>query len=620
MEGHVEWTMAAPLWQLTGDPQDAANRQQFRTPTILRFASDSFMPEFLNLLNTEPERLNEFVAAPETWSSPPNEPAAPVGKSGMALVLFRARNAAIRKLQSRGSRVLGSLPTTVPGKVLKLYQPAHGRFYLLATCLVCRVLGLPDRRIDAGVQERATFVMRLLQPRPGADPQNPDPRQCDEFALVNGAWQAPTDPATLVPGEEQRPLSPAAYTADDQRSRRLLVGLVPVGDRERLLQAVQPNPTGAPPAPVAIDARQMLLKTQVIYPLKTQEDIASKAVADATNQTPQPPTGDQAKAMVAIANNRIQTVSYYVLLDLMKFFAANFQDLAAVIASGGSASGLPAAEQAIWKLLSQTSDSGASLLQSLNSASAAESKLEAVTTTYQPGDPGWPSFQFQFYRVTYIDGPGGTLGTTTYAAAQDRAALEQVIVAALPATNPNPPLPSRSVAQANANPQQPVWFTMRCVLERPNCGVLTPPLVSEPTVAFQMAAYFDPDAPSRPIRIGLPVDTTPAGLRKFDKNTAFVMSDTLCGQVSKMSGMSFADLIMSVLPFPLHQDLNTGDMKPCSDGGTSWGMVCSFSIPIITIVALILLIIFVKLLDIIFFWMPFFQICLPLPKFSAKES
>ena len=134
-----------------------------------------------------------------------------------------------------------------------------------------------------------------------------------------------------------------------------------------------------------------------------------------------------------------------------------------------------------------------------------------------------------------------------------------------------------------------------------------------------MAAYFDPDAPSRPIRIGLPVDTSPAGLRKFDKNTAFVMSDVLCGQVSKMSGTSFGDLIRSVLPFPLHQDLNTGDMQPCG-GGAGWGMVCSFSIPIITIVALILLIIFVKLLDIVFFWMPFFQICLPLPNFSAKES
>jgi hypothetical protein len=134
-----------------------------------------------------------------------------------------------------------------------------------------------------------------------------------------------------------------------------------------------------------------------------------------------------------------------------------------------------------------------------------------------------------------------------------------------------------------------------------------------------MAAYFDPDAPARPIRIGLPIDTTPAGLRKFDKNTAFVMSDTLCGQVNKMSGMSFADLIMSVLPFPFHKGLDAGGGTPCGQGGDAWGMVCSFSIPIITIVALILLLIFVKLLDIIFFWMPFFQICLPLPKFSAKD-
>jgi hypothetical protein len=614
MEGHLEWTMAAPLWQFTGDPQNAEDRRQFRTPTILRFATDSFMPDFLNLLNTEPQRLNEFVAAPETWSSPPKEPAQPETKSGLALVLFRARNAAVRKLEARGGRVLGQLPGTVPGRVLKLYQPSHGRFYLIATCLVCRVLGLPDRRIDVGAQEKVSFVIRLLQPHAGADPQNPDPRQCDEFALVNGAWQALSDPATLSAGEEQKPLAPAAYVADDQRNRRLLVGLVPVGDRERLLQATQPNPAGAPPAAPLLDARQMLLKTQVIYPLKTLGDIATKAVSDATNSYPQPPTGDQANAMVAVANSRIQAVSFYVLLDLGKFFAANLPNVAAAVVAG-SPSNLSTAEQAVWNTLLQTRDSGITLVQALQLASANESKLEAATTTYQPGDPGWPSFQFQFYRVTYIAGPGGQLGSTSSSSALDRGALEQLIVAALPATSPNPPLPARAVAQASANPQQPVWFTMRCVLERPNCGALTAPLVSEATNAFQMAAYFDPDAPSRPIRIGLPVDTTPAGLRKFDKNTAFVMSDVLCGQVSKMSGISFGDLIMSVLPWPLHKDLPTADMKPCPGG-----MVCSLSIPIITIVALILLIIFVILLDIIFFWMPFFQICLPLPKFSAKES
>jgi hypothetical protein len=619
--------MAAPLWPLTGDPQSADDRRRFRTPTILRFASDSFMDDFTNLLNTDPHRLSQYVAMPETWSSPPSEPVMPVAKSGLALVLQRARQAAVRKLQDRGTRVIGQLPSVTPGKVLKLFQPAHGRFYLVATCLVCRMLGLPDRRIDAGTQERATFVLRLLQPDADADPQNPDPRDCDEFALVNGAWQAIANRESFVAGEEQRPLSPAAYQEDDQRRRRLLVGMVPVGDRERLLQAAQPNPGGQPSVPTlplpplmegppAISANgtlQMLLKTQVISPMRSLEQIAGdadRAVTDTSVGTL--PDSGQAAKILAVANNRIQTISFYILLDLAKYFEANIPNLLKVIQGTVSPSTLSAAEQAVWNTLSGTKDSGTSLATALRQAYAAATTLEGLKTAYSPGSADWPSFQFQFYRPLN-SGPGLTPPL-------DRPSFEKQIVQALPEKSPNPPMPTRSTAQAYSNPQTPVWFTIRCVLERPNCGNLTPPLVSDPSVAFQLAAFFDPDAPSRPIRIGLPIDTTPAGLRKFDKNTAFVMSDTLCGQVSKMSSISFADLIMSVLPFPLHQDLPPGDMKPCGSGQTAFGMVCSFSIPIITIVALILLIIFVKLLDIVFFWMPFFQICLPLPKFSAKES
>jgi hypothetical protein len=627
MEGHVEWTMAAPLWQFAGDPQNSLNRQQFRTPTILRFATDSFMEEFLNLLNTEPQRLNEFVAAPESWSTPPTEPAPPPSASGMALVLFRARNAAVRKLQARGGQVLGQLPTTVPGKVLKLYQPVHGRFYLVATCLVCRMLGLPDRRIDAGVQERATFVMRLLQPHADADPQNPDPGQCDEFALVNGAWVTASAPATLVAGEEQHPLSPAAYTADDQRSRRLLVGLVPVGDRERLLQAVQPNPAGQPALPPVIDARQMLLKSQVLGPLSNLEQLAQTIQAAALPDPAFPLTNDQETARQAAVpvilqrgNNQLQQMSWYVLLDLARYLQANLDGSLWQAIQSKDGSNLSSTLKPIWNTLSGATYSGLSMLDALQKTFDAADTLEGMKTTYPTpdGTTQWPSFSFQFYQVSTAQ----IQTVIGFSNKNDRATFEQLIVNALPPPPANP-LPPRSVAQANANPQRRVWFSMRCVLERPNCGALTPPLVSEPTVAFELSPYFDPEAPSRPIRIGLPIDTTPAGLRKFDRNTAFVMSDTLCGQVNKMSGMSFADLVLSVLPFPFHKDMGGGGGKPCDDGGSppiSAGLVCSFSIPIITIVALILLIIFVKLLDIIFFWMPFFQICLPLPKFSAKDA
>jgi hypothetical protein len=193
-EAHIEWTMPAPLWRLTGDPSLDAERLKFRTPVILRFTTDTFMDDFHNLLSTEPHRLNEFVAVPETWSSPPGEPAASPQKSGLALILFRARNRAVARLQARGSQVIGAASHAASNDnriVFKLFQPVHQRYYLVTTCLVCRVLGLPDRKINAGAQEKANFVLRLLQPHHLADPKAPDPSQCDEFALVNGTWPLP---------------------------------------------------------------------------------------------------------------------------------------------------------------------------------------------------------------------------------------------------------------------------------------------------------------------------------------------------------------------------------------------------------------------------------------------
>ena len=634
-EGHVEWTMAAPLWRQTGDPSIADNRVKFRTPTILRFASDSFMDEFHNLLNTVPQRLKEYVVAPETWNAPPNEPVPSLEKSGLVLTLTRARNVAVQRLQARGSRVIGATTASSANldgrRALKLYQPVHQRYYMIATCLVCRMLGLPDRKIDAGAQEKASFVMRMLQPRAGADKIAPDPRDCDELALVNKQWQVVNNPETLLDGEEKHALSPAAYIENDSRRRRLLVGLIPVGDRERLLQAPQPNPAGAGPLPPQVDSRQMLLKTQVIGPLSNLQDVADRAVAAiaADPALADLTDAEKAKQQISIpvilrsANDQIQQVSWYVLLDLARYFETYLNDLWKAIQSGDGSS-LNSTLAPLWTMLSGITYSGTTMVTALRKAYAAANLLESVKTTYQTvtkdgsnGTAGWPSFLFPFYTVD----TGGKHGLTGLFNQADRTNFENKITSALQTLTPTPsnPLPPRVVAQANANPQGPVWFTVRCVLERPNCNVLTPPLMSEPTAAFQLAAFFDPDAPARPIRIGLPIDTTPAGLRKFDKNTAFVMSDTLCGQVSKMGGMSFGDLIMSVLPFPFHKDLDAGGGKPCGDG-ISAGMVCSFSIPIITIIALILLIIFVKLLDIIFFWMPFFQICLPLPKFSAKDS
>jgi hypothetical protein len=167
------------------------------------------------------------------------------------------------------------------------------------------------------------------------------------------------------------------------------------------------------------------------------------------------------------------------------------------------------------------------------------------------------------------------------------------------------------------------YFALRCVFERPMCGeILQPPVVSDRTDVFAMSGFFDPEAPARPIRIGLPLDTSPAGLRKFAKNTAFMISDALCGQIQAIKKMTFGDLVLSVLPWPFHKDLSSkfGKITGCTAKGDPAGMMCSLSIPIVTLCALMLLIMIVAILDFIFKWMPFLIVCFPLPKFKAKGS
>src|SRR6476469_5067055 len=104
--------MAAPLWPMTGDPLVAGNRLKFRTPTILRFATDDFMDDLHSLLAMEPSRLSEYVALPETWTSPPGEPVVVPEKTGLALTLQRARNRVLQRLEARGSRTIGGSSRT----------------------------------------------------------------------------------------------------------------------------------------------------------------------------------------------------------------------------------------------------------------------------------------------------------------------------------------------------------------------------------------------------------------------------------------------------------------------------------------------------------------------------
>jgi len=353
----------------------------------------------------------------------------------------------------------------------------------------------------------------------------------------------------------------------------------------------------------------------------------------------EPLTGDALAKAVKATREQIQTGSWYVQLDFAKFLREQMNRVWQVL-SGGSVSPPPTPqEQAVLDALKQTkldpllvADLGTTTValnlgDALKAALVAEQTLEGVAVSYDRDKPesvqAWPSFLFPLadsLRAATV--PSLTIDSDPKDSPldSDRKKVDKfadLISAALP-EQPTAETPALPLAAQAPMDMREGWFVIRCVFERPECGPIDPPLLSEPTRPFQMAGFFDPDAPARPIRIALPLDTSPAGLRKFDKNTAFMISDVLCGQIDRLKGLSLGDLIRTVLPFPLHKDLSVPDGGPCTSGGVEVGMICSLSIPIITICALILLLIIVNLLDIIFRWVPYFLICFPLPKFKAK--
>ncbi len=273
------------------------------------------------------------------------------------------------------------------------------------------------------------------------------------------------------------------------------------------------------------------------------------------------------------------------------------------------------------------------LADALLTTDAAEQGLESVDSTFIrfsdnhiatpiTVDNKWPDFLFPLADPVF-DAPMPAVAATELSGLSglDRKqtavdVLAEMIERLLPAGEPVDDL----IDSVPLGDPREAWFVVRCVYDRPNCGPLFPTLVSAATQKFQMAPFFDPDAPTRPVRIPMPMDISPAGLRKYQKNTGFVISDMLCGKIKGIRKMTFADLVLSVLPWPFHKDLPEPGSGTCKEGSSSFGMICSLSIPIVTLVALILMMIMVALFDLFFRWIPYLFVCLPIPGLKGKSG
>jgi hypothetical protein len=558
------WHTPQPLWKRAlGDPSP---HRRFRQPTVLRFATDTFMDEVQAMLATDPSGLERMVARAETW------------RAGAA----------------------GWSPLADAEQVVKLYQPVHGRFYLVAASLVCQSRGLPDRTIDSGSEEAASFVLRRLPVDADGVPLDETVSGYREYGWFGAAgWKpvdgpggldrAPTEngASSTREREERLPLFPLAFTDDNfGHTRRMLAGFIPVAGRESYEAAPQadaPTPTPDPGDPLA-DPRLGDYERAVLYALlAVHERIA--------NPSPQ------------LTDAELREPFAYALLDLMLFLERYFPDVLAAI-QAGSGDGLLPPRANVFATIAALETRGVplNLLSAIYDARARFDIGDVdLADGATPGDDLNPLATLT--RTTMngaLVGPGSLrIDDVQY---QNAASLNARVHAALgPFTGEyeteepeaDPAVAGRIGGNVGA------VYAVRCVFERPRCRRYgNSPLVSERSRPFRLAAFFDSDAPVRPVRVTLPVDTSIAGLRSFPKAVSFLVSDQLRAQLARVEGIKL-------------QALENGEIG--EEGGWTLGMICSLSIPIITLCAFILLLILVFVLNIVFWWIPFFRICLPVP-------
>jgi hypothetical protein len=137
-------------------------------------------------------------------------------------------------------------------------------------------------------------------------------------------------------------------------------------------------------------------------------------------------------------------------------------------------------------------------------------------------------------------------------------------------------------------------YVVSCFVRlKPEGGCPARTLWTQDSEAFVIAPWYEGSG-APPVKISLPDASNRDLLKSLKPNVSFVLPKAL---QKVLSG-------------------NPKDLMEGKPGSTNFGIgwICSFSIPIITLCAFIVLSIFLSLFDIFLRWMAFIKICLPYPK------
>lgn len=511
MNEPIDWLKPSPLWRLD---EGGFRQPDFFRPAVVELRTDDFV-----------EELFAAVGAPDP---------APL-------------EALIR--------------TSVNGAPLKLFQPVHGRFYMVCASLCCRIPGFPDRVVASGDGESTFFVLR---------------RRIDgqEYAWVGPQggrnWQSlEGQPRRILPDEERLPMSET--TAGNERL--LQFGYLPVSSSETYkVPAAALAEEGGPPPDLRV------------------EELGSRFTEPLTGP-PDPITGvpDLSTATIQLARDDIaRTLSVYLLLEAWEYLQEYLPDVALILRGDPDVvltAPKQAEKQALLDLLDTLPLGGSlRLADALGEVARQRDTLNQAGGIEGDADLGAAGFNANYNLKEHTPSLADLLD------------LLDAVRAALPDELPLVELPKLP-------PRDDSELVVRLVYERGQCD---PPrqYVSLPTPPLRLATFFDPDAPARLVRLPTPADVSIAGLRRFKKGVSFMMSEAMQRKVEGLRGKE--------------RDLLDDDSTTLNEP-FGIAFICSFSIQIIFIISFFLLLMFAFILNIVFWWMVFFRICFPIPRSLAPK-
>jgi hypothetical protein len=480
------------------------------------------------------------------------------------------------------------LSTTLPvtGSINQpgvLYQPVQRIVHLAMLQLACNAPGQP--RLDPLRVAKAGIVIRRLRrmvpgnPDAGSDP-NPPYQAWMKSPTGQYQWRVPDDP-DADPDVVQRP--------QIQSGQPFLDAQLAAASLATAWSEVYTPAFLAPPQTNAA------LNRTLVYGLVPT---ASSEVSDIALPTPSYDQGSLAGALPTILKNNSSapnapasgaTVDYRWLSDAYASasprnapdFATFATALLMLYRQFSAFDGSPAGN-AILALLAQknvtltTYDSnGNPILSTLNMAQFFATAKQVLIDYDPAGGDGIPTL----LMPTAWDPFSGPEQSTLIAA----------MISALQANSTQVRFPEGRYQDSSRLYQVRVFFRIKG--HTPDCPTVLH--WSDYSPVFRIAAWYD-SSQRAAAPIPLPDPTLRSFLAAARPNVSFSVPK---GLMNAMQGSSMSSLTDG----------------SASSSGFNLNWICGFNIPIITICAFFVLNIFLSLLNIVFFWLPFVKICIPFP-------